>query len=99
MQTEIGPRREAIFACDAGLRIMQAKPQRRYFFGSTMCDGGQVVGKTRDRGRVAVAIKSQQCLRLFLQMVEIGPGGQRLHSRPPCISLPKVRSTGSTKAD
>src|SRR4051812_49367136 len=31
MQTKIGPRSEAIFACDAGPRIMQAEPKGRYF--------------------------------------------------------------------
>jgi hypothetical protein len=99
LEPEISPRRETILARDAGLRVMQAEPKRRYLSGSALRSHRQAFGEARNGDRVSLAIETQQLLRLLFQMVEIGPEGQRLHHKPPCIRLPKVRNTGSTKVD
>jgi hypothetical protein len=97
IQAEIRPRRKAILACDAGLRVVQAKLQCFDFTIRAVCGGGKMMDEARDRCCVAGTVETQQLLRLLLQMVKIGLGRQLLHGGSSCIGWPKVRNTASTK--
>ncbi|RZJ47818.1 MAG: hypothetical protein EON49_28580 [Acidovorax sp.] len=76
---EVGPRRKAMLARQARLRVVQPEGQRRDGGIAQACGGRQRVAKARQRLGLAVAVASQQVLGLFLEMAQVGPRGNAFH--------------------